>query len=162
MIVVADTTPINYLVLIGYPSVLRDLFQQVIVPRAVFLELQSPQAPDEIRVWCASMPDWCRVESVKAVPAELMHLGAGEREAIALSEQLGADLLLIDEARGRRAARQRGLPITGTIGILDQGAAMGLIDIDTALDRLQRTTFRASVELFKKLTELKWTESKPE
>jgi len=155
MIVVADTTPINYLVLIGYPSVLRDLFEEVILPRAVFQELQSPQAPDEIRVWCASVPDWCRVESVTAVPADLMHLGAGEREAIALTEQLTADLLLIDEGRGRRAARQRGLPITGTIGILDQAAAMGLIDIDTAVERLQRTTFRASAALLKTLTELK-------
>jgi len=155
MIVVADTTPINYLVLIGYPSVLRDLFEEVILPRAVFQELQSPQAPDEIRVWCASVPDWCRVESVTAVPADLMHLGAGEREAIALTEQLTADLLLIDEGRGRRAARQRGLPITGTIGILHQAAAMGLIDIDTAVERLQRTTFRASAALLKTLTELK-------
>lgn len=50
MIVVSDTTPINYLVLIGYPSVLRDLFQQVVLPSAVFQELQSPQAPEEIRV----------------------------------------------------------------------------------------------------------------
>ena len=155
MIVVADTTPINYLVLIGYPSVLRDLFQQVILPCAVFQELQSPEAPDEIRGWCASMPDWCRVESVKTVPAELMHLGAGEREAIALTEQLRADLLLIDETRGRRTARQRGLPIIGTIGILDQAAALGLFDINSALDRLQRTTFRASPALLKKLTELK-------
>src|SRR5207249_4429764 len=155
MIVVADTTPINYLVLIGYPSVLRDLFQQVILPRAVFEELQSPQAPDEIREWCASMPDWCRVESVKAVPADLMHLGAGEREAIALAEQLRADLLLIDETRGRRIARQRGLQITGTIGILDQAATRRLIDINKALDQLQRTTFRASPVLLKKLRELK-------
>lgn len=114
MIVVSDTAPINYLVLIDCAAVLHDLFQQVVIPGAVFQELSSPYAPDEIRVWCKSMPDWCRVETVKTVPPELMHLGAGEREAIALTEQLGAELLLIDEARGRRAARQRGLSITGT------------------------------------------------
>lgn len=155
MIVVSDTAPINYLVLIGCPTVLRDLFQEVVIPSAVFQELNSPRAPEEIRVWCKSMPDWCRVESVKTVPPELMQLGAGEREAIALAEQLRAELLLIDEARGRRTARERGLPITGTIAVLDRAATLGLIDINQALDRLQRTTFRASPALLKKLRELK-------
>jgi predicted nucleic acid-binding protein len=130
------------------------LFQQVILPEAVFRELLSPQAPEEIRVWCSSMPAWCRVEAAKAIPSELMQLGAGEREAIALTEQLRADLLLIDETRGRRAARKRGLPITGTLGILDQAAALGLIDINEALRRLRHTNFRASAALLKKLTEL--------
>jgi predicted nucleic acid-binding protein len=142
MIVVADTTPINYLVLIGYPSVLRDLFQQVVLPGAVFKNC-NPRM-HQTRFGGAHR---CRIAPCgicETVPAELMHLGAGEREAIALTEQLKADLLLIDETRGRRTARQRGLPITGTIGILDQAAALGLIDINTALNRLQGTTFRAS------------------
>jgi predicted nucleic acid-binding protein len=138
MIVVSDTTALNYLILIGYPAVLRDLFQKVVLPEAVFQELSSPQASEEVRTWCSSMPQWCHVEAVKTVPSELMHLGSGEREAIALAEQLKANLLLIDEARGRRTALQRGLQITGTLGILDQAAILGLIDINDALQRLRQ------------------------
>ena len=62
-----------------------------------------------------SLTGWCRVESAATIPPELMHLGNGEREAIALAEQLRADLILIDEGRGRRVAHQRGLSITGTV-----------------------------------------------
>src|SRR4051812_34844165 len=135
MIVVSDTTPINYLILIGYPDLLGELFHQVVLPTAVFRELQSPQSPEQIGKWCAFMPSWCRVESVASVPAELMYLGSGEREAIALAEQLHAEVVLIDETRGRRVARQRGLLITGTIGVLDKASATGLIDIAEAVDR---------------------------
>jgi predicted nucleic acid-binding protein len=97
---------------------------------------------------------WYRVESVEAVPAELIHLGRA-REAIALAEQLHADLILIDDARGRRAAHLRGLLITGTIDVLDRAAELGLINIDDAIDRLKRTTFRASTSVFEKLKELR-------
>jgi len=129
MIVVSDTTAINYLILIGYSHILGQMFHKVVLPSAVFQELQSPQSPEEIRAWCVPLPMWCRVESVATVPPELMHLGSGEREAIALAEQLRADLILIDEARGRRVAHQRGLSITGTIGVLDRAAESGLIQI---------------------------------
>ena len=155
MIVVSDTTAINYLILIGYSHVLGEMFHLVVLPTAVFQELQSPQSPDEVRTWCTALPVWCRVESVATIPLELMHLGNGEREAIALAEQLQADLILIDEARGRRVAHQRGLSITGTIGVLDQAAELQLIDVDEAVDRLKRTTFRASPALFKRLKQSK-------
>ena len=82
-------------------------------------------------------------------------LGQWRKRSDCLAEQLHADVILIDETRGRRVARQRGLLITGTIGVLDKAAEMGLIDIDDAVDRLKRTTFRASAALFQKLNELK-------
>ena len=51
---------------------------------------------------------------------------------------------------GADVAHQRGLPITGTIGVFDQ-AELKLIDVDEVVDRLKRTTFRASRALFKTL-----------
>lgn len=58
MIVIADTTPLNYLILIDLTHILSELFKQVVIPRAVLNELQSPQAPEKIREWFTHRPDW--------------------------------------------------------------------------------------------------------
>ena len=60
--------------------------------------------------------------------AELADLDLGEREAIQLAEEQHADLLLIDERKGRQRARQRGLKTTGTLGVLLSAGELGLID----------------------------------
>jgi predicted nucleic acid-binding protein len=78
-------------------------------------------------------------------------LGAGEREAIALAQELQAPLLLIDDADGREKAERRALMATGTLGILEAAAIHGLIDLPSALARLQATTFHARAELFQEL-----------
>ena len=57
MIVIAETTPLNYLILIDLTHILSELFGQVVIPQAVLNELQSPQAPDEVREWFAHRPD---------------------------------------------------------------------------------------------------------
>jgi predicted nucleic acid-binding protein len=49
MIVVADTTPINYLILIGEIEVLPELYGQVIIPHAVCEELLRSRAPGAVR-----------------------------------------------------------------------------------------------------------------
>jgi predicted nucleic acid-binding protein len=61
---------------------------------------------------------------------------------------LRADLLLIDEAEGREKALQRGVPIVGTLGVLDRAAAQGLLSLPGAIRRLKATNFRASAELY--------------
>ncbi len=45
MIVVADTTPLNYLIQLGYPDVLRELYGRVLALPAVLTEMQHPEAP---------------------------------------------------------------------------------------------------------------------
>jgi len=64
MIVIADTTPLNYLILIDLTHILSELFGQMVIPQAVLNELQSPQAQDEVREWFAHRPDWLVVREV--------------------------------------------------------------------------------------------------
>jgi predicted nucleic acid-binding protein len=78
-------------------------------------------------------------------------LDPGEREAILLAQELNANLLLLDDMKARRAATERGLIITGILGILDQAASMKLIDLPTAIQNLQNTSFWAFDSLLQKL-----------
>jgi predicted nucleic acid-binding protein len=64
-----------------------------------------------------------------------------------LAQAIGADILLIDERHGRRVARLRVLRVLGTMGILDEAAARGLLDLPAALTRLQATNFRVTGEM---------------
>ena len=153
MIVVADATPLNYLVLIGHPDVLQKLFDHVVIPSAVMEELQRPRTPDTVRNWIASPPAWLQVRSAKNPEVRsLEHLGAGEREAIWLAEDLQADWLIMDDWDGRQEAVRRNLPVIGTLRVLDEAADRDLIDLPEALKRLQRTTFYLSPELLQWLT----------
>lgn len=60
-------------------------------------------------------------------------------------------LVLIDDLDGRRVAQGRGIPVTGTQGVLDRAAGRGLVDILRALDDLQRTTMHLSQSLVESL-----------
>jgi predicted nucleic acid-binding protein len=149
MLVVADTSPINYLVLLEYTAVLPALYTRVLIPPAVVRELRDVEAPEPVRAWAADLPTWCEVRRpiAHARTEALAHLGAGEREAIVLAQEVRADLLLIDEADGRRVARSRGLTVTGTLGVLERAAERGLLALPSTLARLLTTTFRVREEL---------------
>src|SRR6266849_9018155 len=110
MVVIADTSPLNYLVLIRQIELLHRLFTEVFVPDAVIEELSRPESPVEVRRWATNSPDWVR--RVVNLPVEsdpgLDRLGKGERAAIVFAKSLRPDVLLvIDEAKGRRAATER-------------------------------------------------------
>jgi Predicted nucleic acid-binding protein, contains PIN domain len=153
MLVVADTSPINYLILIQHELLLPALYTHVVVPPAVQHELQDPETPLAIRVWIVHPPAWFEIRPTRhSLPVtEMPDLGDGEREAIVLAQELQADFLLIDEEDGRREAHSRALTVTGTLGVLERAAIRGLIDLPTALTRLQATTFRARPALFQDL-----------
>ncbi len=71
--------------------------------------------------------------------------------AITLAQTLSADLLIIDERLGRQIARERGISIIGTLGILDDAASQGLVDLSDAIARLQKTNFRISRRIIQAL-----------
>lgn len=104
MIVVADTGPINYLILVGEIPLLHSLYGEVAVPRAVMTELSSPAAPDAVRTWVRETHVWLSVVDLPAdSEADLPDsLDAGETAAIALAISIGADILVMDDRAGER------------------------------------------------------------
>ncbi len=153
MTAVSNTSPLNYLVLIDLQDVLPVLFDRVLIPGAVRRELEAHAAPEPIRRWMAADAPWLETLPVSDVSVDLEQLGAGEREAIRLAEVTEKAVVLLDEKKARRIARDRGLAVSGTLGVLDLGARRGLRDLPAALDRLERTTFRASPRLLRLVRE---------
>jgi predicted nucleic acid-binding protein len=153
MLVVADTSPLHYLVLIQHEAILPTLYERVAIPPAVLADLQHSRTPELVRAWAAHRPAWLEMRQPRqALDArQFPRLGAGEREAIALAQELQAPLLLIDDADGRAEAERHALTATGTLGILEAAAIHGLVDLPGALTRLQATSFRARPELFQDL-----------
>ncbi len=148
MVVVADTTPLNHLVLIEQIDLLRVLYQRVLIPQAVLRELHHSNAPLVVRKWVSALPEWCEVRDLVSTPDALLNLlDAGERDAIQLALDNGLNILLLDEIKGRREAQRRGLRVTGTLSILETAAQLGLIDFRFALQCLEETKFRVSVRL---------------
>ena len=154
MIVIADATPLNYLILIHQADLLPRLFDRVVIPPAVFNELQHAETPESVRNWVVQPPSWLQIHALRSAPDQsLDYLDAGEREAIALAEEIGADQLLLDEIEARREAARRNLPFIGTLGVLREAARRGLVDLSTALALLQETTFYVDPELTRLLLE---------
>jgi predicted nucleic acid-binding protein len=153
MTVVSDTSPLNYLVLLGLQDILPALFGHVLIPEAVRHELRSAAAPQPVKHFLDTWPSWLDCRVVSQVPPALQHLDPGEQEAIALAQSLGASLVLLDEKKGRRMARDLGLAVSGTLGILDLAAHRGLVDLADALARLEQTTFRTTPRLLRRIQE---------
>ncbi|HEY3855780.1 MAG TPA: DUF3368 domain-containing protein [Verrucomicrobiae bacterium] len=152
ILVVADTSPLCYLILIDAIDLLPQLYNRVIIPSAVFAELTHPKAPASVKAWSGSLPSWAEIKT--AAHAELDEiLDPGEAEAIILAEQLKAASLLLDELEARREALRRGLPVAGTVGILEKAAERDLIVLSEAFSRLSRTNFQIAPEVLQQALE---------
>ena len=122
MIVVSDTTPLISLLKINRIDLLERLFGEVLIPQAVFNELTSDER-FQVEAEQIKRKEFIRMKPVNnPESADILKratgLDQGESEAIVLSDELKADLLLMDEAKGRNVSTQMGLQIMGTIGLL--------------------------------------------
>jgi predicted nucleic acid-binding protein len=156
MVVVADTSPINYLVLIDGIDLLRLLYGRIVIPVEVFAELTAEGAPAAVLAWIRNQPGWLEVRQAPqgTIPHAVASLDAGEVAAISAPLIERDSLLLIDESAGRSVADKLGVANTGTLGVLVEAAAEGLIDLRDALEKLRRTNFRVSESLIEKLGRL--------
>ncbi len=150
MIVVSDTSPLNYLLLIGQIDVLPTLFGRVLAPPAVVGELLSTRAPEVVKQWASTPPTWLEVRTPSNVVVQ-GHLGPGETEAIALAQEVHADTLLMDDRDGVDVARRMGLSVTGVLGVLCLASEKRLLDLAQAIATLRQTTFRGPDRIMDRL-----------
>jgi predicted nucleic acid-binding protein len=156
-VVVADATPLHYLILVDAVEILPRLFGHLYIPAEVREELTRAATPTAVREWIEHGPTWLEVvfspRDAALLSAELRGLHSGEQQAIALAEFLRADLLLIDERAGAEIAQRRGLSVTGTLGILDLASRSGFVELREVFGKLQKTNFRYPPSVMERLIE---------
>jgi predicted nucleic acid-binding protein len=155
-VVIADTGPIQYLLLIDQIALLPELFDRIFIPATLCSEMLDPKTPDVVRKWIAAHPPWLEILADPIPQIEdptLEGLDSGERAALRLAIKLKADLVLMDDRAGVVAAKRKGLLVTGTLGILDLAAERKLVNIEVAIQRLMATNFRYPKQLIDLLLE---------
>lgn len=158
MIVVADTSVLINLALVGQDRLLEVLFRKVVVPPAVAKEFARLSASDG-RFALLQLPAWIGIRDPRSVPASIARnptLDAGEAEALALALEIHADAVLMDERSGRTLAVELGLIPIGVFGILVRAKQSGhLATVAPVMeDLLVKARFRASPELVREVLRL--------
>ena len=126
MIVIADISPISYLVLIREIDILPKIYGAVVVPETVAVELRRQSAPEAVWAWVADAPGWLQIRIPTQAPdLSLAELDAGERDAILLASEWKADRLIVDDRAGRKRAEERRIPVIGTLGVLKAAPSLG-------------------------------------
>lgn len=152
--VVSNTSTLIHLAKIGKLELLKDYFNEISIPEAVFRECVV-EGKDREEIEQIKSAGWLKVSNVndkKLVKLLQYSIDNGESEAIALALEIDADLILIDDADAREKARLYGIRITGTIGILLRAKLEGKIDsLGEYLKRLRKTGFWIGDDLEKKI-----------
>jgi len=128
MIVISDSSPLISLSIISGLDLLEKLYNEIIVPEAVYEEVSLTDKP-----FSGSLQQYLKgkIRSVKnRVAVEMLQcdLGKGEAEAIILALETKPDFLLIDDLKARKLAGLNGIKIKGTMGVLLEGKKRGLIE----------------------------------
>ncbi len=147
MIVISDTSPLRYLIAIGHVDVLPVLYGRILCPPEVLAECQHPKSPSALRAWISTPPAWLVVVPTISswTHSELARLDEGEAAAIRLAHEQAADLLLMDERKGRQIAQRLGFRVSGILAVIADAARLKLLDFDQAVFKLtQETNFRVS------------------
>jgi predicted nucleic acid-binding protein len=163
-VVVSDSTPLIFLAKIGRLSLLKDVFEKVIIPEAVFDEAVTQGKA--LLVSDASIIDeavgtWIIKEHVKPEADKEfrfldtnLRLGSGEREALKLCKQLNAEYFIVDDKEARRVSRILNIKPLGTCGVIVQACRRGSITNEEALqilDELVKSGFRLSPTVYRRV-----------
>lgn len=152
--IVSNSSPIIHLAKIGKLELLKDFYEIVVVPEAVYREC-TMEGKERAEVELIRNADWLKISQAndkKLVKLLQSSIDDGESEAITLALEIGADLILLDDSDAREKARLYDLRITGTIGILLRAEKEGkLSSIKETLEKLRITGFWIDTKLMSRL-----------
>lgn len=125
--IISNTTPIISLLKINKLSLLKKLYGKIIVPFAVYQEIEEgkdkPYYTDLFSI------NWIEIKKIQNSKSReyIFDLDKGEAEVLILAKEIDADLAILDEIMGRRYAKQLGIVLSGTIGVLLKAKEKGYI-----------------------------------
>jgi predicted nucleic acid-binding protein len=140
---------------LGRLDLLRDLFKEILIPDAVRSEFLATE--DALRRVALDGAPWIKPVALENPQRVLVYTGLdqGEAEVLALAEERGARLVIIDERKGRRFAKRLGLAVTGTLGLLLLAKQEGLISaVAPLLDELQQAGLYLDPSLLERAVQL--------
>lgn len=145
MKIICDSSVLITLDNVGSLHILKDLFKEILIPKAVRKEVFGRRKLPAF-VKCIEISGTIALKVLES------NLEAGESEAICLYEEMEADLLIVDDLEGRRVAERLGINITGTLGVLLLAKRERFIDkVKPLLDGIVSSGFRVAEELYKEI-----------
>ena len=126
--VVANSTPIIALCYIGKLHLLKDLYEEIMIPTAVYRELCAKQ---DSGVISELDRDWiciCKIKNEMAKTFFKSQLHDGEVEVMILGKEENATLLILDDKNAKKHAKYLGFSVTGTLGVLLRAKREGYVD----------------------------------
>lgn len=154
--VIADASPLIALARIGHLHLLQQLFTEVFMTETVRQEVLAGNSfADSASVEQATQAGWLRVrplpEALYSVTSEslLDGLDPGEKSsilwALELQESGQTPRLIIDDAKGRAAARRLSLELMGSAGIIAIAKRLGVVPLARPLlEQLQASGYYLS------------------
>ena len=144
--IICNTSPLQYLHQLGLLHLLPALVEKVVVPTAVFMEIETGRE-NWVDLPDLSMLEWIEIRQPQKLPVFPLpyDLGAGETEVLALAIELKDVIVILDDLLARRTALALGIEIIGTLGILLEAKRKNLLsEVKPILDKLDKLRFRLS------------------
>lgn len=144
--IVVNSTPLIVLCGIGKLDILKDIYQEIFIPMAVFREVTTKD--DSACIQLKTSGEWIHVEEIKDHSEKKMYkakLHDGEVEVMILAQEQNADLVILDDNAAKKTAKYLGLPVTGTLGVLIKAKRMGIIEsIKPLITEMRKNGFYVS------------------
>lgn len=146
--IIVNSTPLIVLGNIGYLWILKEMYGEIIIPRAVYDEVT---VHNDVASNLLKSERWIKVDdSVVGADRKMYRarLHAGEVEVMILAQEQAADMVIIDDNEAKKTAKYLGLNVTGTLGVLMTARKKDMISsLEEVLEKLENVGFYIGDEL---------------